>query len=270
MKSGEKIILSILLVVNVGMGGCAGTNTVRDFFLESRAGLEVAMQDLLLESVQIISLLEDYRSSLEEEDLEGYMECFSERFSYYEKGLEWLRSRVRADYFRQFDEFSAALDEIEVTIVKKERALWLRQDAFDWLEGDGGGSTFSRSYLIRLRPEWGSADVLFEAIAPSPPAFSGTRPDFIREEQVARAASRSRCPSPPTPPTSARHPGEVLVRVRSDPLVDTPLGEVSFKLSIRARSESGIPGEKHEYALREKVIFLLEKEEEGWKIISRE
>lgn len=272
MKIGGKILFAFVLALNTGIGGCSGKNTIREVFRQTRVDLEVPMQDLLLESMQILSLLENYRSSLEEKDLERYMKCFSGRFSYYEKGLEWVRSRARADYFRQFDELSVDLSGMEIMIVKKERAFWLKQEAFNWLESDQARSTFPRPYLIRLRPDWGGVDILFSAVASSPAGSSRLPAPPARAKQDSRrgAGGRPKESSLFFLPTPGREPEEVMVRFQLDPLIEAPLGEVSFNLSIRARSGVDTPGKEYEYTLKEKVIFLLEKEEGGWKIISRE
>lgn len=231
-----------LAIVLTLLAGCASTASVREVFEAARSDLSPSQEGSLLETMEIISLLEEYLGALEARDGERLSALLSEDFHYGEHDRAWFREKKEREFFRPYSSLRATVSGVRLFVVRRDSSPWIRQDGFDWLNGPGGERTFPRSYLISAR---GSSpfSVLIPAGPPSvaPPAAGvGGRP--------ARPA-----------------PVAVAVQFVDDPSALSPMGEASFRLALAGRREGG-----GEVAVEEGAVLLLEKEGGKWRIVSVE
>jgi hypothetical protein len=228
--------LAILLAL---LAGCASPPTVREFFETVGPELSAPQRTNLLETMEILFLVEDYLSALKARDGEGLAALLSADFHYGEHDRDWFREKTERELFRPYSALQAAASGIRLLVVRKEASPWIRQSEFDWLNGPGGGRTFDRPYLIAAR---------------SPSPFSVLIPSGPSAAAPASSGRRSRAA-----------PVGVEAQFVDDPAATETIGEASFPLVLIARREGG-----GEVAIEESVVLLLEKEEGEWKIISVE
>ncbi len=237
------------LVLILAGWGCASSPSFRSVFEDRRAGLEPAGQTLLLDTLRVIALLEDYCSALEEKDLEGLLACYSPRYSHYERDLDWRRERIEETYFSPFDRLEAAPVEISIEFVRERTGHWLRQEDIDWLRSPAGERSPAHRYRISFP--------------------GGIAPLELSPEAAGRPGGFHPELPGPDRPRVGRDPIPVAVTARVDPEVGRSLGEVRFRLMVRGRLDTGEEGGEFTSTLRERVIFLLEKEEGEWRIVSQ-
>ena len=260
------------------LSGCAAAPTLREAFYQADPGLSSPQRDILLETLEIVSLLEDYLGVLETRDGEKFFGLLSENFSYYEHDRSWFRDKTERELFRPYSAIRATANGIRIVLVKKGAASWIRQEGFDWLNGPAGERTLPRSYLISARGGEPFSVLLAPAAGyPSPEKITAlavddsgrgmSPPEMGRSVKVPRA-----CPGGLHSPGCLRGspPGgieteNVTVEFRGDASVSEMLGEVSFRLTLAGRRERG-----GEITLAETVVLLLEKERAEWKIVSIE
>ncbi len=244
------------LVILLGGGGCSSPPTFRGFFQEHRTEFPATDQGLLLETLRVIALLEDYCNALEERDMERLLACYSPRYSHYEHGLEWRKARIEESYFRPFGSRAARFGPVTIEFVRKDSGYWLRQEDFDWLQSPRGEGSPGRFYRITLPAGKGPVELL---LGEPPPAVEGSD----------RESSPARLPAAKREAENGDGPLPVTVSSLVDPGVERPLGEVAFSLTIRGRLR--VEGDSGDFVstLRERVVFLLEKEDGEWKIISQ-
>lgn len=260
MKIG---LIWFLLLAVAGSTGCVARQSIREVFVESSTGLTAPERQALLEAVQILSLLEHYRLSVEMKETEAISRCFSSRFSYYEKGLSWLREKMGKELFAPFDSLRVTFSGIEISLIEKYGGHWMRQEDFDWLEGPQAQTFFTRPYRIEIYSGSAPVEVLFEADSGVDSPLNRRRPgrERVRGGGDAEKVSRSSAPG-------ERYEERVDVSFATDSEVMRPLGEVSFSQVLQAQTPNADGTGSCTYTLREKVIFLLEKEEGGWRIVS--
>lgn len=253
LKSGS---VAVGLVILLSGGGCATPPTFRGFFEEHRAEFPVTDQGLLLETLRVLVLLEDYCLALGEMDMERLLACYSPRYSHYEHGLDWRKERIEEIYFSPFERLEAAFGPVAIEFVRKDSGDWLRQEDFDWLRSPRVGRRPVHAYRIVLPSGSGPVELFLGAPPASPEGVS-------REHRLAL----------PDGSETAAESGEgvipVVVGSQVDPAVERPLGEASFRISIRGRLAEGKEGGDFVSTLRERVVFLLEKEDGEWKIVSQ-
>lgn len=244
-----------LIILLVG-SGCAAPSTFRGFFQEHRSNLSVAEQGLLLETLQVVSLLEQYRLALERQDMDLLLSGYSSEYFHNEHGLEWWQDRLEKSYFAPFDRLEAELGPVRVEFVRQESGYWLRQEYFDWLHSPQGEKRPFQAYRIILPTAAGPVELFLGETTPvpSPPA---------RDYSPMR--------SPGIKPGETRAGGPITVTVSSliDPGVERPLSEVSSRITIRGYLKAGEEAGDFTSILRERTIFLMEKEGGEWKIISQ-
>lgn len=249
-RAGAGFIAAGLVLLLAG-AGCAGSSSFRSVFEDRRAGLEPAEQTLLLDTLRVIALLEDYCLALEAKDIEGLLACYSPRYSHYERDLDWRRERIEETYFSPFSRLEASPGEIFLELVRPRTGHWIHQEDIDWLRSPAGERSPVHHYRISLPGRRVPLEL-------APPA--GIRPG-------------GDLPGPPGPdrPWAGRDrvPIPVAVTSQVDPEVERSLGEVKFRLLVRGRLDAGEGRGEFTSTLRERVIFLLEKEEGEWRIISR-
>lgn len=243
------------LVILLGGGGCSSPPTFRGFFQEHRAEFPATDQGLLLETLRVIALLEDYCTALEGRDMERLLACYSPRYSHYEHGLEWRKVRIEESYFKPFGSLEVRFGPVTIEFVRKYSGYWMRQEDFDWLHSPRGEGSPARSYRITLPAGGGPVELLLG----SSPAGKG--PD--------RKSSPARLPGAESEEESGKEPLPVSVTSLVDTGVERPLGEVTFPLAIRGRLPAGEAAGNFSSTLRERMIFLLEKEGGEWRIISQ-
>lgn len=256
MRKSRLLASSVVLVILAAGTGCASAPTYRGFFERYRPALPATDQGLLLETLRVIALLEEYCSALEERDLDRLLACYSPRYSHYEHGLEWREKRIEESYFTPFGSLEARFGPVAAEFVRQSAGYWMRQEDFDWLQSPRGEHSPSRSYRITLPAAAGPVELLFGELA-EPAAGPG------------RDYSLSRLPGAKREEKTGDEPVPVSVSSLVDPGVESPLGEVAFPLAIRGRLR--VEGDSGDFVstLRERVIFLLEKEDGEWKIVSQ-
>ncbi len=244
-------LLCISLLIVVG-GGCASKPTLRRFFDRESEHLNPPEQRLLVETLQVIVLLEEYQDALENQDLKSLISCYSSGYSYYERGLDWHIERIQERYFALFEELSASFWDIEIELIRKETGYWMRQEDFDWLRTRDMSSRPSGSYLIALETPDGVVEMDLG------------EPCKIRPQRVNN-------PSPPGDSPRKVPVGAKRVTVRSsvDHGVERPMGEVSYRILLKGELAGCEGSEVFTSSLEEKEILLLEKEQGEWKIISQ-
>jgi len=250
-----KNLISGLLCISlltVAGGGCASKPTVRRFFDRESEYLNSPEQRLLVETLRVIVLLEEYHAALENQDLEALIACYSPRYSYYDRGLDWHIERIRERYFAFFEELSVSFRDIEIELIRKETGYWMRQEDFDWLRTRDTASRPSGSYLIALETPDGVVEMNLG------------EPGKIRPQRVN---------NPSSPGESSREVPvgikRVTVRSSVDHGVERPMGEISFRIRIKGELAGCEGSEVFTSSLEEKEILLLEKEQGEWKIISQ-
>ncbi len=248
LAAASALCLFVVLV------GCGSPPTYREFFAEHRGRFPVTGQGLLLESLRVIALLEDYCAALENRDLKLLSECYSTRYFEREHDLNWRQERIAGSYFAPFEELETRFGPVEIEFVRKYSGYWLRQEDLDWLRSRRGEDSPSRSYQLTILGAPGSVELLLDGSA----QFGG----FTARDL-----------SPPRPPGSKRESGRgalpVTVRSLVDSEVERPWGEVSFPLTIRGQLRTEGEAGELTSTLRERIVFLLEKEGGEWKIVSQ-
>ncbi len=243
------------LIILAG-SGCASPPTFRGFFQENSPNLSVIDQGLLLETLQVISLLEQYRLALERQDRDLLRAGYSSRYFHYEHGLEWWMERLEKSYFAPFDRLEVVSGPIEIEFVRKESGYWLRQEYFDWLRSPRGEESPLGAYRIILPAAAGPVEFLLGEASPVPsPAPRKYRP-------AAAPAGKSE-------ETEYREPIAVTVSSLVDPGVERPFCEAGSPVTIRGFLKGGEEGGEFTSILRERTVFLMEKEGGEWKIISQ-
>ncbi len=241
------------LVILLAGGGCASAPTFQGFFQEHRSALSVTEQGLLLETLRVLTLLEEYCRALETKDIDLLLAGYSPRYFHYEHGLEWRKERIEKSYFTPFDRLEAEFGPVGIEFVRRDSGYWLRQEDFDWLRSPRGEGKPLRAYRIILPTAAGPVELILGES--SPPAsrpgrdYSPTKPGAIK-------------PGEP----GGGEPLAVTVSSLVDPGVERPLSEVGTRLSIRGYLAGG---EDFISTIRERTIFLLEKEGGEWRIISQ-
>ncbi len=243
--------LSVSLLITV-VGGCASKSTLQGFFDRESERLDSPERRLLVETLRVIVLLEDYHEALESQDIKTIMACYSPNFSHYDKGLDWQEEQIREQYFSLFGELSVSFRDIEIEFIRKETGYWMRQEDFDWLRAREAFPDPIGAYLI-----------LFETAA-------GPVELVLGESSSARRSGDSHTTGNGES-DAALDPGSRKVTVSSsiDRGVDRSMGEVSFRMLLKGKLVGCDGSEVFTSSLEEKVILLLEKEEGEWKIISQ-
>jgi len=243
------LCFSLSIVVGVG---CASKPNLSGFFDRESEALNPPEQRLLVETLRVLVLLEEYHESMENQDLDALIACYSPRYSYYDRGLDWHIERIRERYFALFEELSASFWDIEIELIRKETGYWMRQEDFNWLRSGEISSRPSGSYLIALETPEGLVEMtLGEACK--------TRPERGYNHSPAGDSPRE------TPVGTKR----VTVRSSVDHNVERPMGEVSFRILLKGELAGCEGSEVFTSSLDETEILLLEKEEGDWKIISQ-
>ncbi len=238
-EGASPIVLTLALVI---LAGCASVPCAREIFEASSPDLSPPQRQDLLETLEVVSLVEDYLSALEARDPERLAPLLSEGFYYGEHDRDWLLEKTARELFRPYAALRASASGLRLTVVRNEALPWLRQEAFDRLDGPWGDRTFGRPYRVSVR-----SPAPFSVLIPSspPPAAS---PSSGERSAPARPA-----------------PVAVAVEFVEDPAVAAPMGEASFRLSLSGRREGG-----GEVAVEAKTVLLLQKEEGEWRIVSVE
>ena len=253
----RKFFISAVVVLILAGGGCATAPNIRGFFERESERLNPPERRLLVETLRVLILLENYCAALEAREIEAVLACYSPRFSYYEKGVDWLRDWIRVKYLAPFDEVSVSMRDISIEFVQKDSGYWLRQEDFDWLYGLGEGPVSLPSFRIIIHTGSGPVEM-----------FLG--------DDTGPSSSSPRRPGPVSgPPLNSSEPGPepgtwtVSVTSSIDSGVERPLGEVTFQLLVKGRLAGCGGSEVFTCSMEEKVILLLEKEEGRWKIMSQ-
>jgi len=236
----------------VTAGGCASKMTVPGFFERESEHLNPPEQRLLVETLQVIVLLEEYQDALENQNLKSLIACYSPGYTYYDRGLDWHTERLRERYFVLFEELSASFRDITIEFVRKETGYWMRQEDFDWLRTRETVPRPSGSYLIALETPAGLVEM-----------------NLGKSGKVRR--QRDYSPSPAGDSDTEIPVGAKRVTVRSsvDHGVERPMGEVSFRIMLKGKLAGCEGSEVFTSSLEETEILLMEKEEGDWKIISQ-
>lgn len=244
-----------LIILLVG-SGCAAPLTFRGFFQEHRSNLSVVEQGLLLETLQVVSLLEQYRLALEGRDMDLLLSGYSSGYFHYEHGLEWWQERLEKSYFSPFARLEVEFGPVRIEFVRPESGYWLRQEYFDWLHSSQGEESPLQAYRIILATTAGPVELFLGETTPAPG-------DPVRDYPPTRSSGIK--------PGETREEGPITVTVSSliDPGVERPLSEVSSRITIRGYLKSGEEAGDFTSILRERTIFLMEKEGGEWKIISQ-
>ncbi len=243
------LYLSLLITV---VGGCASKPTLQGFFDRESKHLDFPERRLLMETLRVLILLEDYHEALESQDIKTIMACYSPNFSYYDKGLDWQEEQIREQYFSLFGELSVSFRDIEIEFVEKETGYWMRQEDFDWLRAREDLPDPIGAYLILLETAAGPVELA------------------LGESSSARRAGDSHTAgNGESDAVLNSGPRKVTVSSSVDRGVDRSMGEVSFRMLIKGKLVGCDGSEVFTSSLEEKVILLLEKEEGEWKIISQ-
>ncbi|MFH1037828.1 MAG: hypothetical protein V1789_04055 [PVC group bacterium] len=252
------VFISVAGLLLFGGGACSSPPTIRGFFEQESERLSPPERRLLVETLRVLSLLENYRAALEAREMAALLACYSAGYSHYEQGLDWLKERMEERFFAPFAELSVSMRDLSIEFVQKDSGYWLRQEDFDWLRGTEGKRMPDRSFLITVNAAAGPIKMELESTA--------------GEDTPSRTGSPSRSAGREISAGVTAMPGEPLtVTVRSsvDRGVERPLGEVSFRLLIKGvLADTAGPG-VFSCAMEEKVILLLEQEEGRWKITSQ-
>ncbi len=251
------VFLPVVFFLLFSAGACSSPPTVGDFFQRESERLSPPERRLLVETLRVLALLENYRSALEAREMAPFLACHSSRYSYYEKGLDWLQERVRERFFTPFRELSVSMRDISIKFVQKDSGYWLRQEDFDWLRGEEGERIPGRSYILTVYSAAGPIEMRLE-----PPSGENALP---RSGSPFSPSGRGGSGAVPETP---REPLTVTVRASVDAGVERPLGEVSFFLRIKGVLAESPPAGAFSCTMEEKVVLLLEQEEGRWKIIS--
>lgn len=235
-KKGRASPLALPLALVI-LAGCASAPGAREIFEASSADLSSPQRQDLLETLEILSLVEDYLSALEARDPERLAPLLSEGFHYGEHDRDWFIEKTGRELFRPYASLRAAASGLRLTVVRSEASPWLRQEAFDRLDGPWGERTFGRPYRVSVR-----SGAPFSALIPAASPASGERSAPARPAPVA-----------------------VAVEFVEDPAVAEAMAEASFRLSLSGRREGG-----GGMAVEEKTVLLLQKEEGEWRIVSVE
>ena len=257
-KSSSRITaISIALLLVLGGGGCASSPTVAEFYQRESKRLNPPERRLLVEILRVLLLLEEYSAALEAKDMDELVDCYSPRYSYYEKGLDWLKDRIRERFFEPFGEVSVSIRDILIEFIQKDTGFWLRQDDFNWLGAMEDRPIPGSPFIITVHADSGPLEMILGELPSSPPSSARSNPPLH---------------SPGRQSDGGPSAGPRLVAVCSsvDHGVERPLGEVSFRLLVKGRLAGCCGSEVFTSLLEEKVILLIEKEDGGnWKIISQ-
>ena len=236
----------------IALGGCASNPTLQEFFDRESKRLDSPERRLLVETLRVIVLLEEYHEALESQDIETIIACYSPNFSHYDKGLDWQEEQIREQYFTLFGELSVSFRDIEIEFIEKEAGYWMRQEDFDWLRSREALPDPIGSYLI-----------LFETTA-------GPIELVLGESSSARRSGDSHTTGNGESDAGLDSgPRKVTVSSSVDRGVERSMGEVSFRMLLKGKLVGCDGSEVFTSSLEEKVILLLEKEEGEWKIISQ-
>ncbi len=207
---------------------------------------------LLVETLRVIVLLEDYHEALESQDIKTIMACYSLDFSYYDKGLDWKEEQIRERYFALFGELSVSFRDIEIEFIRKETGYWMRQEDFDWLRDREALPEPIGSYLISFETTAGPVELVLGESSSECRSGDSHGPGKGESDMGLNSGSR-----------------KVTVRSSIDRGVDRSMGEISFRMLLKGKLAGCDGSEVFTSSLEEKVILLLEKEEGEWKIISQ-
>jgi ketosteroid isomerase-like protein len=246
--------LSIYMLITLVVG-CTASQTSHGFFDRESERLDSPERRLLVETLRVIVLLEEYHEALEAKDIEALMACYSPNYTHYDKGLHWQEEQLRERYFALFGELSVSFRDITIEFIRKETGYWMRQEDFDWLRTRETLPLSGGSYLILLDTQTGPVEMaLGESLT--------TSPSMRRQENTYPSGNGS---SDTVPKFGAR---KVTVRSSVDHGVERSMGEISFRMLLKGKLAGCDGSEVFTSSLEEKVILLLEKEEGEWKIIS--
>ena len=264
-KSTSQIAtVSVAVLLVLGGGGCASPPTVAEFYQRESKRLNPPERRLLVETLRVFLLLEEYRAALEAKEMDEVIACYSPHYSHYEKGLDWLKDRIRERFFDPFGELSVSLRDLSIEFVQKDTGYWLRQDDFDWLRALGDRSAPGLPVFIKVYAGSGPLEMV---LGESPSSLTSYARSTAPLHSPGRESDEGGNSS-----DKGLEAGPRVVTVRSsvDPGVECPLGEVSFRLLVKGRLAGCCGSEVFTSLLEEKVILLLEKEDDGnWKIISQ-
>lgn len=220
-------------------GGCAsGPSPISAVFSEVSEKISRPQAGLLLDTIRLLVLIEDYASAFRARDESAFINCFSPRFSYYENTIAWFREQVREEYFQRFDFLDLEVERIEIVIYRNTPSFWLKQEDYDWLAGSGGTRILSADYAVNLTDSEGTVSVLLE-----------------RNRERAR-------PRPAEGKPAWAAPVPVEVAAGFDPLIEAPMAEVHLRVRLTCRTVATA------IETREEQILLLESYGGDWRIVS--
>jgi hypothetical protein len=243
------LYISLLITVVVG---CASKPTLQGFFNRESKRLNSPERRLLVETLRVLVLLEEYHEALEAKDIDTLIACYSPNYSHYDKGLDGQEELIRERYFSLFGELSVSFRDIEIEFIRKETGYWMRQEDFDWLRAREALPAPIGSYLILFETTTGSVELVLGESSSACRSGDSHGPGKGESDMVLNSGSR-----------------KVTVRSSIDREVDRSMGEVSFRILLKGELAGCDGSEVFTSSLEEKVILLLEKEEGEWKIISQ-
>jgi len=255
-------VLTFLLSLFLFGGGCASPSSPREQFSRTTAGLSPSLKSLYLDTLRIIKLLERWEVSLEKENIRTLLRCYSTRYWYYDRGIAGLRERLEESYFNPYQSLKVSLAEIKIELIEPDSGYWLRQDDFDWLKSRAASLPFRRNYRLEIKEDT------------EMPAGK-----FTLSLSSAAAPERDRVPTPEEDGKREGRPRrfgrdedkEVFVETvfRVDRRLERPLAEVGFLIKLVGKAAGDSGSENLTCRLKERIIFSLEKESGGWRIVSR-
>jgi hypothetical protein len=194
--------------------------------------------------------------------MDRIISCYSPRYSYYEKGLDWLEERIRERFLLPYREVSVSLADLSLEFILKDTGGSIRPEELDWLNSSGNRPVPKSPILITIYTNSGFRKMVMgervspaRSLAPRPLSISPSGTDVW---------GRNSCDN-----GGESDPWTVTVYALVDPGVENPLGEAVFRREFKGRLKDGST-QLLTSRLEEKVVLLLEKEEDGdWKIVSQ-
>ena len=235
--------LRLIVLLAMISAGCAApiTLSVRETFYRLRPELSRPWDSIVLDSIRILRLLDDYRFALEQGDRNKLFDLFSPDYSREGKGRDWWLEREEEELFRRFGRLEVEVEEIETYFTFDRLLPRLRRESFDWLAGPEASHPFPRSYLLKITMDSNSL--------------------VLKLPGEEKEAGRTNPDAEPAIP--------VAVTTEVDPDIPAPHARLSFNISLSGEFASPAGAGSFAYRLRERRVLVLRKEEAGWKIISQ-
>lgn len=242
--------LGFIPVLSLLFSGCAATPapSAGESFILLRRELSPPWDSIVLESIRVLCLLEDYRAALASGRAEDLYPLLSPDFSSRGRDRDSWLLRKEEEQFRVFGALKTEVEEIRIDFTFDRLLPWLRQEAFDWIGGPRASRPLAGHW--RLAIGFGPEELV-------------VRVPGKEEKPARRGASRLDSPGDGGEKT-------VAVTTAVDSFLNYPRARLSMEIAVSGELVPAAGGDGFAYRLRERRALGLRKEEAGWRIISRE